>query len=231
MNLEETESLSEQIVKYISEQIISGELVEGERIQELRIAKELDVSRGSVREALLLLERTHLIEIFPRRGAIVSEMSAQQVKALFDTNMMILGHIVQRMSETWRTHEADQLQLLLVQLLEHVKAGDIEKFYDGVFQYLAEQQDMVGNPYLMKFYKELLPSLRRSYFLTLNTSKRELQEAFALFKLVTDAILIRKSQQAALFMEDFCRHLRNLVLESLTRMKQIELAWARRSRR
>ncbi|OCR47670.1 GntR family transcriptional regulator [Acinetobacter pittii] len=231
MNLEETESLSEQIVKYISEQIISGELVEGERIQELRIAKELDVSRGSVREALLLLERTHLIEIFPRRGAIVSEMSAQQVKALFDTNVMLLGHIVQRISETWRAHEADQLQLLLEQLLEHVKAGDIEKFYDGVFQYLAEQQDMVGNPYLMKFYKELLPSLRRSYFLTLNTSRRELQEAFALFKLVTDAILIRKSQQAALFMEDFCRHLRNLVLESLTRMKQIELAWARRSRR
>ncbi|MDV4271529.1 GntR family transcriptional regulator [Acinetobacter baumannii] len=231
MNLEETESLSEQIVKYISEQIISGELVEGERIQELRIAKELDVSRGSVREALLLLERTHLIEIFPRRGAIVSEMSAQQVKALFDTNMMLLGHIVQRISETWRAHEADQLQLLLEQLLEHVKAGDIEKFYDAIFQYLAEQQDMVGNPYLMKFYKELLPSLRRSYFLTLNTSKRELQEAFALFKLLTDAILIRKSQQAALFMEDFCRHLRNLVLESLTRMKQIELAWARRSRR
>ncbi len=231
MNLEETESLSEQIVKYISEQIISGELVEGERIQELRIAKELDVSRGSVREALLLLERTHLIEIFPRRGAIVSEMSSQQVKALFDTNMMLLGHIVQRISETWRAHEADQLQLLLEQLLEHVKAGDIEKFYDAIFQYLAEQQDMVGNPYLMKFYKELLPSLRRSYFLTLNTSKRELQEAFALFKLVTDAILIRKSQQAALFMEDFCRHLRNLVLESLTRMKQIELAWARRSRR
>ncbi len=231
MNLEETESLSEQIVKYISEQIISGELVEGERIQELRIAKELDVSRGSVREALLLLERTHLIEIFPRRGAIVSEMSAQQVKALFDTNMMLLGHIVQRISETWRAHEADQLQLLLEQLLEHVKAGDIEKFYDAIFQYLAEQQDMVGNPYLMKFYKELLPSLRRSYFLTLNTSKRELQEAFALFKVVTDAILIRKSQQAALFMEDFCRHLRNLVLESLTRMKQIELAWARRSRR
>jgi len=84
MNLEEADSLSEQIAKYISEQIISGELVEGERIQELRIAKELDVSRGSVREALLLLERTYLIEIFPRRGAIVSEMSAQQVKALFD---------------------------------------------------------------------------------------------------------------------------------------------------
>lgn len=70
MTVKATDSLSEQIAKSIAEQIISGELVEGERIQELRIAKELDVSRGSVREALLLLERTHLIEIYPRRGQL-----------------------------------------------------------------------------------------------------------------------------------------------------------------
>lgn len=231
MQLDETESLSEQIAKHIGEQIISGELVEGERIQELRIAKELDVSRGSVREALLLLQRTHLIEIYPRRGAVVSEMSAQQVRALFDTSALFLGQIVQRMSETWRSHEAEALQQLLNFLIEQVKQGNTEKFYDAVFHFLSEQQAMVANSYLMKFYKELLPSIRRSYFLTLNTSRRELQEALELIKLVIDAILIRKSQQATLFMEDFCRHLRNLVLESLTRMKQIELAWARRSRR
>ena len=84
MQQHEADSLSEQIARHISEQIIRGELVEGERIQELRIASELDVSRGSVREALLILERTQLIEIFPRRGAIVSEMSALQVRSLFD---------------------------------------------------------------------------------------------------------------------------------------------------
>lgn len=231
MQQEEIESLSEQIAKHISEQIISGELVEGERIQELRIAKELDVSRGSVREALLLLERTHLIQIFPRRGAIVSEMSAQQVRALFDSCAMLSGQIVQRIAETWRQHEAEQFQKLMEQIQEECRHGHTEKFYDLIFQYLARQQDMVANPYLMNFYQELLPSMRRSYFLTLNTSRRELQESFELFKLVSDAILIRKSQQATLFMDDFCRHLRNLVLESLTRMKQIELAWARRSRR
>ena len=231
MQQQESESLSEQIARHIAEQIISGDLVEGERIQELRIAKELDVSRGSVREALLLLERTHLIEIFPRRGAIVSEMSAQQVRALFDTCSLLLGQIVQRIAETWRHHEIEQLQKLMEQIEAEYRQGHTEKFYDLIFQTLARQQDMVANLYLMKFYQELLPSLRRSYFLTLNTSRRELQESFDLFKLVIDAILIRKSQQASLFMDDFCRHLRNLVLESLTRMKQIELAWARRSRR
>ena len=231
MQAHDTGSLSEQIAKHISEQIIRGELVEGERIQELRIAAELDVSRGSVREALLLLERTHLIEIYPRRGAIVSEMSAQQVRALFDISSLLLGQIVQRIAETWRSYEAESLQLLLDELGNQLKQGSIEKFYDLIFEGLARQHEMVGNAYLMKFYQELLPSLRRSYFLTLNTSRRELQESFTLLKLVIDAILIRKSQQATLFMEDFCRHLRNLVLESLTRMKQIELAWARRSRR
>jgi DNA-binding GntR family transcriptional regulator len=231
MQAHDTGSLSEQIAKHISEQIIRGELVEGERIQELRIAAELDVSRGSVREALLLLERTHLIEIYPRRGAIVSEMSAQQVRALFDISSLLLGQIVQRIAETWRSYEAERLQLLLDELGNQLKQGSIEKFYDLIFEGLARQHEMVGNAYLMKFYQELLPSIRRSYFLTLNTSRRELQESYDLFKLVTDAVLIRKSQQATLFMEDFCRHLRNLVLESLTRMKQIELAWARRSRR
>ena len=231
MHPQDADSLSEQIAKHISEQIIRGELVEGERIQELRIASELDVSRGSVREALLILERTQLIEIFPRRGAIVSEMSALQVRSLFDMASLLLGQIVHRMAETWRSHEAEKIQLLLEQLSSETSQGHTEKFYDLIFQSMARQHEMVGNAYLMRYYQELLPSLRRSYFLTLNISRRELQESFELFKMVSDAILIRKAQQATLFMEDFCRHLRNLVLESLTRMKQIELAWARRSRR
>ncbi|WP_180170236.1 GntR family transcriptional regulator [Acinetobacter sp. YH12027] len=231
MQQQEADSLSEQIAKHIGEQIIRGELVEGERIQELRIAAELDVSRGSVREALLILERTQLIEIYPRRGALVSEMSALQVRSLFDIAALLLGQIVHRMAETWRSHEAECIQLLLEQLDVETRQGNTEKFYDLIFQGMARQHEMVGNTYLMRYYQELLPSLRRSYFLTLNISRRELQESFDLFKLVTDAVLIRKSHQATLFMEDFCRHLRNLVLESLTRMKQIELAWARRSRR
>ncbi|KAB0624375.1 GntR family transcriptional regulator [Acinetobacter gandensis] len=231
MQQQEADSLSEQIAKHIGEQIIRGELVEGERIQELRIAAELDVSRGSVREALLILERTQLIEIYPRRGALVSEMSALQVRSLFDIASLLLGQIVHRMAETWRSHEAERIQLLLEQLEVETRQGNTEKFYDLIFQGMARQHEMVGNAYLMRYYQELLPSLRRSYFLTLNISRRELQESYDLFKLVTDAVLIRKTHQATLFMEDFCRHLRNLVLESLTRMKQIELAWARRSRR
>jgi DNA-binding GntR family transcriptional regulator len=231
MGFQAAESLSEQIARHIAEQIITGELVEGERIQELRIARDLDVSRGSVREALLILERSYLIQIYPRRGAIVAEMSVQQIKSLFDVSMLILGNMVHRTSECWRQADAEQMNQLMVSLAEQVKAGDIEQFYDQVFVFLQQTHTMIANAYLADMFENLLPALRRSYFLTLNTSKRELQEAFDLFRHVVDAILIRKGDQAEVFMEDFCRHLRNLVLDSLARMKQIELAWAQRSRR
>lgn len=231
MGFQAAESLSEQIARHIAEQIITGELVEGERIQELRIARDLDVSRGSVREALLILERSYLIEIFPRRGAIVAEMSVQQIKSLFDVSMLILGNMVQRTSECWRQTDGELMNQLMVRLADQVRAGDIEQFYDQVFVFLQQTHKMIGNAYLADMFENLLPALRRSYFLTLNTSRRELQEAYELFRHVVDAILIRKGDQAAAFMEDFCRHLRNLVLDSLARMKQIELAWAQRSRR
>ena len=231
MVFQATESLSEQIAKHISEQIISGELVEGERIQELRIAKDLDVSRGSVREALLILQRSYLIEIYPRRGAIVADMSVQQVHSLFETGVLVLGTMVRRTSERWRQNENELMMQLMQQLAEQVKLGDIEKFYDLVFSFLQQCNKIIGNPYLADMFENLLPAMRRSYFLTLNTSRRELQEAFVLFRHVIDAMMIRKGDQAELFMDDFCRHLRNLVLDSLARMKQIELAWAQRSKR
>jgi DNA-binding GntR family transcriptional regulator len=225
------DSLSEKIAQHISDKIIVGDLVEGERIPELSITQELEVSRGSVREALLLLERTHLIEIYPRRGAVVSEMSAQKVTDLFNVTSLLLGTVVYRIAETWHLNDMLKIRDLLEQLVDACQAGNINQFYDLIFQLFAQEEEFIGNIYVIRFYQELLPSLRRSYFLVLNTSRRELQESLELFKLVIDAILTRKSQQATLFMEDFCRHLCDLVLESLTRMKQIELAWARRSRR
>src|SRR5690606_31532389 len=151
---------------------------------------------------------------FPRRGAIESEMSALQGRAIFDRSLLLLWQMVHSMAETRREHVAVAIQIILAQLEVYTRQEHPEEFYDLIFQGMAQQHEMVGNPYLMRYYQELLPCLRRSYFLTLNISRRELQESFDLFKLVTEAILIRKTHQAALFMEDFCRHLRNLVLES-----------------
>ena len=75
MSFKPNDSLTEQIARFLGKQIIGGDMQPGERIQELRIAAELNVSRGSVREALLILQRRHLVDIYPRRGAIVASIA------------------------------------------------------------------------------------------------------------------------------------------------------------
>lgn len=231
MSFKATESLAEQIARHVGKQIVTGDLVEGERIQELRVASELSVSRGSVREALLLLERRHLINIYPRRGAVVAEMSAQQIKSLFEILTLLLSLIARRAADNWRQADVEGFTSLLEHLQGLAREGDIEGFYEASFAFFRMGYRFALNPYIEEMLEDLQPALQRSYYLALHTNKRELQEAFNFFKGILEAILLRKGDQAALLVDDFCRHLARLVLDSLARMKQIELAWAQRSRR
>ena len=58
-----------------------------------------------------------------------------------------------------------------------------------------------------------------------------MEEAFGFLKGLLDAIMLRQSDRAVELLEEYLLHQRNLVLESLLRVKQIEMAWARRHRR
>lgn len=231
MNFRASESLSEQVAQHLAHQIITGDLVEGERIQELRIAKELSVSRGSVREALLILARRHLIEIYPRRGAVVSEMSPSQVRGLYDVVSMMLQIIVRKTAETWRQQDMDGFVAQIQHLAALVDENDAMAFHEASFEFFRTSYRFAANPYVEGILEDLQPAIRRSYFLALHTDRRELEEAFSFLKGAVDNILLRKSDHAAALVEDFCVHQRNRVLDSLMRVKQVEVAWAQRHRR
>ncbi len=231
MSFRASESLSEQIAQHLAQQIIMGDLVEGERIQELRIAKELNVSRGSVREALLILARRRLIEIYPRRGAVVSEMSAQQVRGLYEVVSMFLQLLARKAAENWRQQDMEVFVGQVQRLQALVEAHDIEGFHEASFEFFRMSYRFSANPYIEDVLEDLQPAVRRSYYLALHTDRRELEEAFSFLKGIVDSVLLRKAEQAAALVEDFCVHQRNLVLDSLLRVKQIEVAWAQRHRR
>lgn len=86
-----TLSLPEQIAARLSQRIVSGEYAPGQRIMEQALAGEFAVSRGPVREALRILERDGLLTILPRRGALVTDLSTDEVKEIFDIRAMLNG--------------------------------------------------------------------------------------------------------------------------------------------
>ena len=103
MTFKAPDSLAEQIAHHLAERIIRGELKERERIQEQKVTQTLNVSRGSVREALLILERRHLVNILPRRGAQVSELSPQHVESLYALIVQLYILLAESVARRWRS--------------------------------------------------------------------------------------------------------------------------------
>jgi DNA-binding GntR family transcriptional regulator len=102
-----TRSLPEQIAGQLSERIITGSYVPGQRILEQAIAAEFAVSRGPVREALRLLERDGLVTILPRRGAQITNLSAAEVREIFDIRAVLNG-----LRDRELAQDPDRLRLL-----------------------------------------------------------------------------------------------------------------------
>lgn len=82
-------SISEVIVKYIREAIISGEIAEGEPIRQDEIAKLFNVSKIPVREALKRLEAEGLVEFKKNRGALVTRISEFELAQIFEVRIML----------------------------------------------------------------------------------------------------------------------------------------------
>jgi DNA-binding GntR family transcriptional regulator len=79
----EKRSLEVQAADAIRKRIVSGELPAGERLTEIRLSDELNLSRGTVRSALLRLATEGLIEQVPYSGWNVVRLTARDAWELY----------------------------------------------------------------------------------------------------------------------------------------------------
>lgn len=222
------ESLAEQIAGHLAGQIIRGEMLAGDRIQELRVAGELDVSRGSVREALLILERRHLIDILPRRGAVVKEMSEAQVHGLYELMQVLLGLVIRKAIKVVREDDLDPFIELIHELQIAASERNVERFFELSFRFLAHAYPFAGNGFVEAVLTDLQPALQRTYFMALHLDGEEMKECLSFFKALVETIFRRDVRSALEIIREFAEHQSALVQESITRARQIEAAWGGR---
>jgi len=72
------------IARQIEDMILRGEVLPGERLNELALSRRLNVSRASLREAVRGLEQMALLEIVPNRGVLVRQVSMKDALDLYD---------------------------------------------------------------------------------------------------------------------------------------------------
>jgi DNA-binding GntR family transcriptional regulator len=79
-----TSRRSEQMGDQIEERIVTGVYPPGMRLDETELASSFGVSRTPIREALIQLSSEGLVEIRPRRGAIVAEIGQNRLYEMFE---------------------------------------------------------------------------------------------------------------------------------------------------
>ena len=77
-------SLHDELVGRIRDMIIEGQLEPGSRIHEGQLGQALGVSRTPLREALKFLASEGLIDLVPGRGAIVRQLTPQDVRNMLE---------------------------------------------------------------------------------------------------------------------------------------------------
>jgi len=102
-------TLSSELTSTLRDSIITGEIPQGAKLSETRLSKELDVSRGPLREAIRRLEGMNLIQHVPQQGARVVTMSMDLIIQIYDAREALESKAASLAATNMSSQEIDQL--------------------------------------------------------------------------------------------------------------------------
>ncbi|NWG14346.1 MAG: GntR family transcriptional regulator [Acidobacteria bacterium] len=117
--------LHERVLNAIRDAIYSGHFAPGEALRELRLAGELQVSQGTIREALLRLERTGLVERTSQKETRVVQLSRKQQRDRVELRAILEGIAAVRAAEHMTPADFAELRQLGHEIVRAQAADDL----------------------------------------------------------------------------------------------------------
>jgi DNA-binding GntR family transcriptional regulator len=151
--------LTEQTYIVLKDRILTRQLHPKERISVTDVANGLGVSRTPVTDALKRLAAEGLVEIVPRVGTFVTELTARDVAELFDLRLLLESYAIDRIFENGQVDEVlaniqDSIDIMS-RATNDDDYGDYEAFIEGDRQLHLSFIHATKNTHLMEMYTEL----------------------------------------------------------------------------
>lgn len=158
------ENLSNHIADTIGERIIRGEIAPGARLLEVQLSADLGVSRGPVREALRILEKRRLAQILPRRGALVTPWSRDQVISLYEVLTPLYQLLARKTAGNWTPETLTPIYSVVEGLIASAESGDPDGYYERNLAFARACAPVAGNPLLHDLLVDFEASMRRVHY-------------------------------------------------------------------
>jgi DNA-binding GntR family transcriptional regulator len=117
-------TIAAQIYRTIADQIISGALTPGQKLEEKVLAERFRVSRTPIREALRELGARGLVELVPRRGGVVARIELDELADMLEAECEIEALCARLAAQRMSNVEKKQLERVHQQSEEHVARAD-----------------------------------------------------------------------------------------------------------
>ena len=185
----------------LEQDIVTGSLRPGERLDEQTLAARFGVSRTPIREALMQLASAGLVELQPRRGAFVASLSLREVIERFEVMAALEGACgalaARRITEEERVllleaHEA---------CVRQVASGDADAYYYANERFHHAIYEAAHNGYLAEQARHLHDRLKPYRRLQLRARSR-VATSLAEHQQVVDAVLAGDGERAERTLKD-----------------------------
>src|SRR5262245_2400175 len=107
-----SKTISNLAQERIRDAILQGVLPPGSRIDQNQLARDLNTSLVPVREALKKLESEGFVQIIPRRGAFVTEVSMEDMEDLYYGRWILEGEAGFHAAPKLKDSQLKQLETL-----------------------------------------------------------------------------------------------------------------------
>jgi DNA-binding GntR family transcriptional regulator len=145
---ESKKTIAAIVQERIRDAILEGVLPAGSRIDQNRLASELNVSLVPVREALKKLEAEGFVQIVPRRGAFVTQSSLQDMEDLYFARKILEGQAAYHGAENLSDETLTQLDGLLPEMQKALARQDYDRFTELNREFHFLIYDAAGSNYL-----------------------------------------------------------------------------------
>ncbi|MPM24970.1 HTH-type transcriptional regulator LutR [bioreactor metagenome] len=114
----------------LKKKIVSGELPPSESLREMDLAAQYNVSRNTVKKALLMLEKENFVIIEPNKGAKVRAYSMEEVSEFLELRAELESFIARLAVPHFDSERLRRLQDTLSEMKQHLDSGDLLKYSD-----------------------------------------------------------------------------------------------------
>jgi DNA-binding GntR family transcriptional regulator len=125
------ESRRDWVLRHLRERIASGDLAAGDRLVERDLSAAYGISRGPVREAIMVLEQEGLVVAHPYRGAVVVDISQEEIAQILVPVRTVIEKVAFRSAAIAQDDELlDALQLNVSAMEQAVDPLDARRLAD-----------------------------------------------------------------------------------------------------